>query len=133
MKKIQTDNASIYSGKEFKQTVADLGIQHTQTKPSAPAENGRVERFFRLTEADFLKQRQDWKDRGNKPLSLDAFKQELKKSIDDYNSRLYAGRRLTRLCQPTAPIRTRGAKHCKAGSRPCVNRYCSKFEVPKAK
>ncbi|MDQ6808861.1 MAG: hypothetical protein M3Z64_05475 [Verrucomicrobiota bacterium] len=88
METIQTDNESFFKGAAFKKAMADLGIQPTLTLPSAPPENGRLERFFRQTEAHFLKQWQDRQDRPNKPLSLDAFYEELKKFFEDYNSRL---------------------------------------------
>lgn len=86
IEKIQTDNASIFSGEKFKQAVDKTGIQHTHTKP--PRENGRVERFFREIETEFLK---EWHDRAGKPPSLSAFQAKLKKFIEDRNSRQPGG------------------------------------------
>jgi transposase InsO family protein len=47
IERILTDNGNGYRSVPWKQRCAELGIEHTRTKPYHPATNGKVERFNR--------------------------------------------------------------------------------------
>jgi transposase InsO family protein len=47
IERILTDNGNGYRSIAWKQRCAELGIEHTRTKPYHPATNGKVERFNR--------------------------------------------------------------------------------------
>jgi transposase InsO family protein len=47
IERILTDNGNGYRSGPWKQRCAELGIEHTRTKPYHPATNGKVERFNR--------------------------------------------------------------------------------------
>lgn len=43
---IRTDNESIFTSKEFRLGLKQLGIRHQRTDPGCPWQNGRIERLF---------------------------------------------------------------------------------------
>ncbi len=45
VQRVLTDNGPEYIGKDFRDRLAGLGIEHTRIKPRRPSSNGQVERF----------------------------------------------------------------------------------------
>ena len=72
IERILTDNGMGYRSFAWRDLCADLGIQHTRTKPYHPATNGKVERFNR-TLADEWAYARLWKSERSRAVALDRF------------------------------------------------------------
>jgi transposase InsO family protein len=72
IQRILTDNGNGYRSLAWRELCAELGIEHTRTKPYRPATNGKVERFNRTLVDEWAYARL-WKSEAARARALDRF------------------------------------------------------------
>ena len=72
IERILTDNGNGYRSFAWRDLCAELGIEHTRTKPYSPATNGKVERFNR-TLLDEWAYARVWKSEASRARALDRW------------------------------------------------------------
>lgn len=72
IERILTDNGNGYRSIPWRERCAELGIEHTRTKPYRPATNGKVERFNRTLVDEWAYARL-WKSEAARARALDRF------------------------------------------------------------
>jgi transposase InsO family protein len=72
IERILTDNGNGYRSRLWREHCAELGIQHSRTRPYRPATNGKVERFNRTLLDEWAYARL-WRSEASRARALDRF------------------------------------------------------------
>jgi transposase InsO family protein len=72
VERVLTDNGNGYRSHAWRQRCAELGLQHTRTRPYRPATNGKVERFNRTLLDEWAYSRL-WRSEASRTRALDRW------------------------------------------------------------